>query len=178
MAQSLGLIRLGLQFAKTSELILKDSSTPSIIFFTWQKNREELDFVGMLGREPLEQRKREFQLYTGKDFELIVNRIARMNLEFLHNAFNIKDEFLEIIEFIELHKYEFQLNSSFYFSGREVTDFEALVIEKLFRDIFSFTLEFIEPDENLSSEEIKGIYEEVGILEFLDNWYKNQGIKN
>jgi hypothetical protein len=117
-------------------------------------------------------------LYTDKDFELIVNRIARMNLEFLHNAFNIKDEFIEIVEFIELHKYEFQLNSSFYYSEREVADFEALVIEKLFRDIFTFTLEFIEPDENLSSEEIKGIYEEVSILEFLDNWYKAQGIKN
>jgi hypothetical protein len=57
MAQTLGSTRLGLQFVKTTELILKVSSTHSIISYTWLKNRGELDFVEMPGKGFLEQKK-------------------------------------------------------------------------------------------------------------------------
>ena len=94
-------------------------------------------------------------MYTDKDFVQIITRMARMNIDFLSNAFKIKEEFPEIFEFIDQHKFEFNITSSFYNSTRSFTDLEALTIEKLFRDIFIYTQEFIDPDEVLSPEEKK-----------------------
>lgn len=116
-------------------------------------------------------------MYTDEDFVQIITRMARINIDFLSNSFKIKDEFPEIVEFIDQHKFEFNITSSFYNSRRSFTDLEALTIEKLFRDIFTFTLELTEPDESLTPEELEDIYEEAELINFLDDWYKTQGIK-
>jgi hypothetical protein len=104
--------------------------------------------------------------------------MSSINQDFLINAYQIKDEFPKITEFIDQHKYEFKINTTYSRSKRVITNLEALTIEKLFRDIFYYTQEFIDHDEILSPEEKKSVAEDKALMRFLDDWYKTQGIKN
>ncbi len=104
--------------------------------------------------------------------------MSGINQDFLINAYQIKGDFPEIIDFIDQHKYEFSINTSYLKSKSLFASLEVLTIEKLFRDIFSFTQEFTDPDEILSPEEKKSVAEDKALMRFLDDWYKAQGIEN
>jgi hypothetical protein len=104
--------------------------------------------------------------------------MSSTNQNFLINAYKIKDEFPDIIDFIDQHKYEFSINTTYYKYKKLFTYLEALTIEKLFRDIFIYTQKFIDHDEIVSPEEKKSVAEDKALMRFLDDWYKTQGIKN